>query len=691
MPCKQTFVGSAASGITDRADLAVHFIGQPILLIVATSSAIAHEALSLIKVDIQPKRIIVDPREAQREGELLVPPRRLQLGDTKTALDKCAYIIEGTADSGGQEHVYLEPQGAYAVPQDNGGMTIYSSTQGPTAVQRTVARVLGVSMNAIEVDVSRIGGGFGGKEDQASAWASMVALATHLLRKPVKYILDRHEDLQMTGKRHAYQNDFKIGLDEAYKIVAFEAAFFQDGGAATDLSPAVLERTLFHATNSYFVPNVKVVAYSCRTNLPPNTAFRGFGGPQGMFVMEAAIHKAAQQLGVPAAVIQEANLLFEGAEWSYGQKATGCEAQPCWHQAKEKYAYHKRQHEIDRFNKKNNFFKKGMALMPVCFGISFTNTQMNNARALVHVYQDGSVGISTGAVEMGQGVSSKMIQVAALAFGLDAADIKLETTNTTRVANTSPSAASATADLNGKALQDACNQIRERLTEVVRNEWRLTPKATVHFANGKVGATGSNKQVTWKELVHKAFMQRINLSAKGHYATPVIHFDRDTGKGHPFAYHVYGTAILTCTLDCLRGTYEWDSVKIVHDFGSSMNPEVDLGQIEGGLVQGMGWMTLENLLYDQQGRLQSHSLANYKIPDIYFGPKDITVHYLDTPGTEEAILKSKAVGEPPLMYGIGAYFALYNAILAFNPSARLSYSAPMTTEKILMGLYGETA
>ncbi len=684
----QNQIGGIVSDEPLLAEGEVHFIGQPVLLVVAVSELIAYKALSLIDVRIKPRRIIVDPREAHAAGELLIPPRRLQLGNTKKAFQQCKYIFEGKASSGGQEHVYLEPQGAYAIPRDHGGLTVYSSTQGPTAVQRTIARVLELPMNAIEVDVSRIGGGFGGKEDQASCWAAMVALAAHHLRKPVKYILDRKEDLQMTGKRHPYQSDYKIGLDEDYKIMAFEGSYFQNGGAAADLSPAVLERTLFHATNSYFVPNVEIVAYSCRTNLPPNTAFRGFGGPQGMFVIEAAIHHAARKLDIDASLIQEANLLDDDQIWSYGQRVDDSEARACWHQAKMNYNLSDLQRKIASYNKKHTYQKKGMALMPVCFGISFTNTQMNNARALVHVYHDGSVGISTGAVEMGQGVSSKMVQVAAHCFGLEPTGIKLETTNTTRVANTSPSAASATADLNGKALQDACNQIVDRLVTMLRKEWQLGAKTEIEFSNNNVFTKSRSHTTSWKDVVQRAFAKRINLSAKGHYATPIIHFDRKTGKGHPFAYHVYGTAILTCTLDCIRGTYEWDSVKIVHDFGASLNPAVDLGQIEGGLIQGMGWMTLEDLMYDEQGVLKSHSLANYKIPDLYYTPPEISVQYLETEGTDQAILKSKAVGEPPLMYGIGAYFALYNAILAFNPEATLPYDSPMTTEKILMGLYG---
>ena len=669
------------------AESEVHFIGMPILIIIAESAIIAHKASQLIDVKIQAKKVITDPIEAYQQKAFLSQPIALKMGDTAQAFATCKYVFEGNAASGGQEHVYLEPQGAYAIPNGDGSIKIHSSTQGPTAVQRTVAKVLGVSMNKIEVDVSRIGGGFGGKEDQASPWAAMVALASYLINRPIKYILERGEDLQMTGKRHPYKSSYKIGLDENYKIVAFEGQYYQNGGAAADLSPAVLGRTLFHATNSYFIPNVKVEAYSCRTNLPPNTAFRGFGGPQGMFVIEAAIHHAARAIGIDAQVLQESNLLEEGSEFSYGQKTEDCEAQNCWAQAQKRYDLAQLKSTIATYNADNKYSKKGLALMPICFGISFTNTMMNNARALVHVYSDGSVGISTGAVEMGQGVSSKMIQVAASNFGIDLDQIKLETTNTTRVANTSPSAASATADLNGKALQNACTQITNRLKMLLAKKWGLKKSEAIFFSENRVLSADNKQTILWKDLIQLAFQKRVNLSAKGHYATPRINFDAKTRKGHPFAYHVYGTAITTCTVDCIRGNYEFDAVQIVHDFGTSMNRAVDLGQIEGGLAQGIGWMTMEELIYNDEGVLKSSNLANYKIPDIYSVPKKVAIHYLETEGSELAILKSKAVGEPPLMYGIGAYFALCNAMLAYNPQANITYDAPMTAEKVLMGLY----
>lgn len=663
----------------------VHFCGMPVALVVAESEHAARAAVKKIKADIDPLPVITDPREAKEKGELIIPPRTFQLGDTTTAWSQCEYIFEGCTETNGQEHLYIETQGAYAVPQENGTIRIYSSTQGPTAVQRTAARVLALPMNKVEVDTTRLGGGFGGKEDQATTWGVMCALACYHLKKPVKYALHRMEDMRMTGKRHPYSSDFKIGLSKDLKILAYEATFYQNAGAAADLSPAVMERTLFHCTNSYFVPNVKATAYSCRTHLPPNTAFRGFGGPQGMFVIEAAIAKAAEHLKIPASEIQQRNLLQTGDEFPYGQKAES-EANECWNKTNELYHIKKLQKETDDFNASNKLYKKGMALMPVCFGISFTKTMMNQARSLVHVYTDGSVGISTGAVEMGQGVNTKMVQVAANIFSTDPARIKINTTNTYRIANTSPTAASAAADLNGKATEIACMEILKRLKQSAAHELNVAAEG-IEIKDGWVYVSGTKTDWDWKKLVMATYAKRISLSELAHYTPPGIHFDPVKEKGHPFAYHVYGTAIITVTIDCLRGIYEVDAVKAVHDFGSSMNTMVDMGQCEGGIVQGIGWMTMEELLYNKEGKLMTNALSTYKVPDIYSVPKEITIYPLETKRDNLAIFRSKAVGEPPLMYGIGAYFALRNAVKAFNPSADIPYDAPMTPEKLLMALY----
>lgn len=663
----------------------VHFCGMPVALVIANSEEEARAAVKKIKMDVAPLPVITDPRVAKEKGELIIPPRTFQIGDTSSVWKNCDYIFNGRTETNGQEHLYIETQGAYAVPPENGAIRVYSSTQGPTAVQRTVARVLNIDMNKIEVDTTRLGGGFGGKEDQATTWAVMVALASFHLKKPVKYCLHRMEDMRMTGKRHPYSSDFKIGLNKDLKILAYEATFYQNAGAAADLSPAVMERTLFHCTNSYFVPNVKATAYSCRTHLPPNTAFRGFGGPQGMFVIEAAIDKAAKELNILASVIQQKNLIKTGDEFPYGQKAES-EANECWNKTDEFYNIKQLQKEVDDFNTKNKLYKKGMALMPICFGISFTKTFMNQARSLVHVYTDGSVGISTAAVEMGQGVNTKVAQVASTIFALPIEKIKVNTTNTHRIANTSPTAASAAADLNGKATAIACEAILQRLKKIAADELKVSADS-IKIKNEMVFAGGKKTELTWNKLAMLTHMKRISLSELAHYTPPGIHFDTSKEKGHPFTYHVYGTAIITATVDCLRGTYEFDSVKVVHDFGQSMNAIVDMGQCEGGIVQGIGWMTMEELLYNKEGKLMTNALSTYKVPDIYSVPKEITIHPLETQKENLAVFQSKAIGEPPLMYGIGAYFALRNAVKAFNPAADIEYDAPMTPEKVLMSLY----
>ena len=696
------------------ADTEVHFCGMPIALVLAETEEQAHAAAKLIRAKIEPLEIITDEREAQAKNELIAPPKQFKLGDSEKAFASCEYIFEGRADVNGQEHLYIETQGAYSVPSEHGGMKIYSSTQGPTAVQRAVSRVTAIPMNLLEVDVTRLGGGFGGKEDQANVWAALCAVGTQLTKKPVKYALHRMEDMRMTGKRHPYSADYKIGLDKNLKIVAYSAVFYQNAGAACDLSLPVLERTLFHCTNSYFIPNVSATAYSCKTNLPPNTAFRGFGGPQGMFVIESAIAHAAEKLNVAASEIQRKNLINDGDEFPYGQIAES-EAITSWTQADEKYDFAKLNKEADEFNAQNKFIKKGVALMPVCFGISFTKTPMNQARSLVHVYTDGSVAISTGAVEMGQGVNTKIAQVAARIFSLPIDRIKVHTTNTLRIANTSPTAASAAADLNGRATQIACETILERLKIVAREmlndgackvstsdgnrlqnaakmpaeAWTQNEENEISFENGFVFHHGEPTTLDWVLLINEAFMQRVNLSEHAHYATQGISFDWSIAKGKPFAYHVYGTAIVGVTVDCRRGIYEVDYVKCCHDFGNSMNTQVDFGQIEGGIVQGLGWMTMEEIFYDSDGKLRSNALSTYKIPDIYSVPKEIEILPLETARENLAIFNSKAVGEPPLMYGIGAYFAIREAVKAFNPKDFIKFNAPFTPEKVLMSLYNE--
>jgi len=666
----------------------VDFIGMPIALVLADSESIARKACKLIDCKIEALEEITDPRIAYEKGALIIPSKKFILGDTESTWSSCSHIFEGKADINGQEHLYIETQGAYTQPVEGGKIKVYSSTQGPTAVQRAVAKVTGMEMHSIEVDVTRIGGGFGGKEDQANAWAALCALGTHITGRPVKYSLSREEDIYMTGKRHPYSADFKIGFDNKLKILAYEVTFFQNAGAAADLSPAVLERTLFHCTNAYFIPNVIAIAHCCKTNLPPNTAFRGFGGPQGMFVIECAITVAANKLKCKASDIQKANLITTGDVFPYGQLAES-EAETSWQQFEDRFDLKKMQQDVEKFNKENTHLKKGLAVQPICFGISFTKTLMNQARSLVHIYTDGSVGITTGAVEMGQGVNTKIAQVAAHIFSLPIDKIRIYSTNTTRIANTSPSAASATADLNGKATLMACEAIKERLKKVVISIADTKEQnSDIEIRDGLVFLDSLETKITWQELISKAFEQRVSLSEHAHYATPDVHFDWSKGKGHPFSYHVYGTSVTQVTVDCIRGNYEIDFVKVVHDYGQSMNPMIDLGQIEGGIVQGIGWMTCEDVFYDEKGKLRSNALSTYKIPDIYAAPKEIDIIPLITDKENLALLQSKAVGEPPLMYGLGTYFAIENAIQSFNPTVPCRMNAPYTPEKVLLALYG---
>lgn len=668
----------------------LHYQGQPICIIVATSERAARKARKLIRLDITEHKPVLDVLEAWKNGQFLSPPRTFRMGNTSDAWAACAYRTEGWAITGGQEHVYLETQGAYAFPEEGKKIKIYSSTQGLSAVQRTAARVLGLAMQQIQVETIRLGGGFGGKEDQATPWACMAALASFLLQKPVKLVLHRADDMTMTGKRNPYHARFALGLDKDLRIIAYEVTYLQNGGAAADLSPAILERTLFHATNAYFIPNVTATAYSCKTNTLPNTAFRGFGGPQAMFVMEAAIVKIARENGLEARQIQSLNLLKENDEFPYGQMARDVYARACWDKAVEAFQVEQRYAAVQQYNQRHPWHKKGLALMPVCFGISFTNTMMNQAGALVHIFQDGSVSVSTAAVEMGQGVNAKMALVAAKSLSVDIQRIQVEFTNTTRVANTSPTAASTGSDLNGKALSIACEELVKRLLNIAGNILQL-PENQLSLRQETVYHLDTPTHLQWEALVMEAFRQRTDLTAHGYYATPGIYFDKTLEKGHPFAYHAYGVALAEVTVDCLRGTYVIDSVDIVHDYGKSLHPLIDQGQVEGGLLQGIGWMTCEEITYDDNGKLLSRSLSAYKAPDLHAAPKQVNIISAGLPGPDAAIFHAKAVGEPPLMYGISLFFAIQNAIMAFNPSySPRVQQAPLTPEAVLMTLYGQT-
>jgi xanthine dehydrogenase large subunit len=668
------------------ADGEVHFQGQPVALVLAESHEQAIWARELIDIEIEPWEVITCPRVAFAKGEIIGTPRTFAMGDVDAAWASCDVIVEGRADVAGQEHLYLETQRARAIPSEGDRLQVYSSTQGPYAIQKAVARILGLPQHLIEVDVVRLGGGFGGKEDQATAWGCMAALGAHVLKRPVQIVLHRLDDLKMTGKRHPYSADYKIGLSKEGKILAYDVRHYQNAGAATDLSLAVLERTLFHSTNAYFIPNVRAFAASCRTNLPPNTAFRGFGGPQGMFAIESAIAHAASELGMSREALQRKNLIRDGDLFSYGQVAERAHAERTWDEAAEHFDLAGMRAEVEAFNQANVAKKKGLAVMPICFGISFTATFLNQASALMHVYTDGSVSLSSGGVEMGQGINSKLVNIAARALGIGEDRIKMETTNTTRIANMSPSAASATTDLNGSATMLCAASLLERFYALVARELGRTSVEGLSLVDEVFLLDGEPTEWTWAKVVQKAYFERVSLSAQAFYATPNVWFDKQKETGRPFAYHVYGAAICQVEVDVLRGIYDIDAVRLVHDLGRTINELVDIGQVEGGLAQGLGWMTLEELKSDENGRLLSHALSTYKAPDGYFTPKDLQIRFIEDPNPA-APFGSKAVGEPPLMYGIGVYFALRDAIAAHTGHRELPFDAPMTPEKVLLGLY----
>lgn len=658
-----------------------HFHGQVIALALASSRPLARRAAAAVRLvgaaELEP---VTDPRAAFARGDIILSPRTQRMGDPAKAYADCAVVVEGRVESGGQEHVYLETQGALAMPDDSGGVRLVSGTQSPSGVQKIVARVLGLPMNLVEVETRRLGGAFGGKEDQASGWASLAALGAVLSGRPVKLYLNRRDDMACTGKRHPYSSDFKIGLSADGKILAFEADYYQNAGAATDLSPAILPRTLFHAAGAYHVPNVRVTGTMCRTNLVPFTAFRGFGGPQGLFVMECAIEKAARAMGVEPAEIQGRNLLSSGDTFHYGMPAEDARAREAFERCLEFSGWSRLRSEIQEYNASHRATKRGAALFPLCFGISFTKTMMNQGGALVHVYNDGSVGVSTGAIEMGQGVARKIALVAAEALGVPADAVRVESTRTTTVANTMPTAASTGTDINAMAAKIACDAVRERLLDAAA-ERTGSPREGLRFANGRLKAGSGDAGLSFADIVSYAHERRTDLSAHAFYATPGLHYDVKAEHGSPFQYHVYGCAAVTATLDALRGTYRFDEAFIVHDLAHSIDPLVDMGQIEGAFAQGLGWAALEELKFDAKGRLLSDTLSTYKLPDANFMPR-MRVELISRPNPK-AVAASKAVGEPPLMYGIAGYFAVLDALRAARPGAEPAYDLPMTPEKAM--------
>ncbi len=659
--------------------------GQVAALVLAADRRTARKAAALVRLSGDELEPVTDPREAFRRGDLILKPFQLADGDLEAAFKAAAWIAAGSCSSGGQEHVYLETQSAVAYPEEGGRMRVVSSTQGPTGTQKAVARVLGVPMAQVEVEAQRLGGAFGGKEDQAAPWAALAALGAALTRRPVKLVLSRGDDLRMTGKRHPYESDFRLALAADGRILGFESFYYQNSGASLDLSLAVLWRTLFHTVGAYQVPAVRTVGYLCRTNLPPFTAYRGFGAPQAFFVIEAALVRASELSGIPVADLQRRNLLSEGDVTHYGMRMNDVRAARTWDQLVQKVDYPGLRRQIDAFNAANRLKKRGAALQPVCFGISFTKLMMNQGGALVHVYADGSVSVATGAVEMGQGVVRKILIAVARGFGIREDRVRIEKTRTSTVANTVPTAASTGADINGMAALLAVKQIKDRLLDFAAGLPECA--GALDIRDEQVLAAGVPVGLGWNALLAKALEARIDLSAHGYYATPGLRFDQEKGKGEPFVYHVYGTALVTVELDVLRATGRILGVDIVHDGGIPIDEKVDRGQIEGALAQGLGWALLEDLRYAADGTLLTDTLSTYKLPDLRFMDFPVRIDFLEDALNPLAVLGSKAVGEPPLIYGVAGYFALLDALKAARPGAGF-YDLPLTGERALDYLTG---
>jgi xanthine dehydrogenase large subunit len=671
-------LGTAVMDEPLLADGCWHFQGQVLALVLAASRSLARKAAALVRIEgLEELPVVVDPRVAWSRGDVILTPRTQRMGDPAAAYRECAVVVSGRVESGGQEHVYLETQGALAWPDDAGGVRMVSGTQHPSGVQKIVARVLGLPMNLVEVETRRLGGAFGGKEDQATAWACLAALGAWRTGKPVKLYLNRRDDMVCTGKRHPYSSDFRIGVNAEGRILAFEATYWQNSGAATDLSPAIIPRTLFHGAGAYHIPNVRVTGHMCRTNLVPFTAFRGFGGPQGFFVIESAIEKAAEALGIDAGTIRLRNLLKDGDFFHYGMPVSDARTTEAVQRCLDKASWTSLRADIAAFNASHKAVKRGAAFFPLCFGISFTKIMMNQGGALIHVYNDGSVGVSTGAIEMGQGVNRKIALVVADALDIPVTAVRMESTRTTTVANTSPTAASTGADINSMAARVAALEIRDRLD------------AFAARCLGREQASWTDCGMDWPALVIAAHGERVDLSAHGFYATPGLHYDMDSERGSPFRYHVYGCAVVTASLDVVRGSYSFDDAIIVHDIANSIDPIVDMGQIEGAFAQGLGWAALEELKFDNNGRLLSDTLSTYKLPDDHFMPR-MVIEFLEKPNPL-AVVNSKAVGEPPLMYGIAGYFAVMEALKAARPGKPAFFDLPMTPEKALRFLTEDEA
>ena len=668
----------------------VEFLGQAVAVVVAREMLYAREAAHKAKVLVKELPPILTIDEAMAAKSFVMPAKGITRGNASEAIAKAPRKVKGSTETGQQEQFYMEGQITYAVPREDGQLTLYSSTQHPDGNQREAAAALNLSTNDVEVICRRMGGGFGGKEGNASIFSQSAALAAFKLQKPVKLRVNRDDDMMITGKRHDFRIDYEVGYDDEGRILGADITLLSRCGYSTDYSGPVNDRACLHIDNCYYIPNLKLISHRCKTNTQSATAFRGFGGPQGMFGIETIIEQIANDIGKDPLDVRMLNIYQDPAVsgnpatmvTQYGQTIADWVGDKVITQVASEAKYRERRDSVNAFNKVNKRRKRGLALVPLKFGISFTATMLNQGGALLNIYMDGSVSVNHGGTEMGQGLNTKMAQVCADGLGIDLSYVRVTGTDTQKVPNASATSASSGADINGAAIMNATAQMRARLAPVAAN--MLGCKDTeVNFANSM--AHGGGKSVEWTAVAKQAWLDRVGLSVAGFYMTPEIKYDFATLTGHAFYYYCYGASVSEVEIDTRTGEWWLKAVDIVHDAGKSINPAIDKGQIEGGYVQGMGWLTMEECIWDKKGKFLTHGPSTYKIPVAGDIPEHFNVTLFDGSNLKPTPFNSKAVGEPPLMLALSTFFALRDAVSASaNHQTVVHMSAPATPEKILM-------
>ncbi|MDO6539813.1 xanthine dehydrogenase molybdopterin binding subunit [Alteromonas stellipolaris] len=678
-------IGPVFEGDPLLANGEVKFYGQPYFAVLATSVHLARKAALKGNIKVIPTAAVFTTEEAHKHERFVRPTHRFGQGDADTQLATAPLSCKGNLSIGGQEHMYLEGQVSLAIPDEDGRMKVYTSSQHPSEVQKLVAEVLNIKLHHVMVDMRRMGGGFGGKETQAAQWACLASLLASRNQCAVKCRLPRSTDMHVTGKRHPFDNSFEVGFNENGRIVATKVDINGNCGHSPDLSDAIVDRAMFHADNGYFLGASNIVGHRLQTNMVSHTAYRGFGGPQGMIMAEAMMDAMARKLEVDPLTVRKQNLYGPetGTITPYGMEVEHNLLPEMIAKLEKDADYWARRDEITEFNRNSPVIKKGLALTPVKFGISFTAKHLNQAGALVHIYTDGSIQVNHGGTEMGQGLHTKIAQIAANEFGVSMDMIEVTATRTDKVPNTSPTAASSGTDLNGKAVQNACITLKQRLALCFATELGVPEQAEkVQFTAGNL-VLGKH-QKAFSDLVQVAYFDRVSLSANGFYKTPKLHYNRETGDGRPFFYFSYGVSVSEVSIDTLSGEYCVDKVDVLHDVGNSLNPAIDIGQIEGAFIQGMGWLTTEELIWNNDGRLTSENMATYKIPAIGDTPKHFDVKLFGRENAEDSIYHSKAVGEPPFMLAISVWCALKDAISSISGYTQdPQLDTPATPERVL--------